>query len=150
MRLAFPLALLLSAGPVAGQQNDQPRMPKKGDAVIVKGCLHGSSVESAEMMIEDREGGVRDLDQVPILTYRLQGDKALLKDLKSKFDRMVVEVKGTLQSELTKSGIGTGIGRTRITIGADPKTGRLPQGADQIVPVLEAKSFEGSAVSCGK
>jgi hypothetical protein len=150
MRLTLSLALLLSVAPVIAHQDDKARAPKKGDAVVIKGCLHGSSVESAGLMIEDKEGEVRDQDQVPPLTYRLEGDKSLLKDLKSKFDRMVVEVKGTLRSELTKNGIGTAIGSTRITIGADPKTGRLPQGADQVVPVLEVKSFEGSAVSCGK
>ena len=150
MRLTVPLALLLCVTPVAGQQDDKPRVPKKGDAVIVKGCLRGSSVESADLMTEDREGAVREQEQVPQLTYRLQGDKSLLKELKSRFDRTIVEVKGTLQSELTKSGLGTAVGRTRITIGADPKTGRLPQGADQVLPVLEVKSFDGSGVSCGK
>jgi hypothetical protein len=150
MRLTLLTTLLICGAALGAQQDDKARMPKKGDAVVIKGCLRGSSVESADLMVEDREGAVQEQAHVPPLTYRLQGDKALLKDLKSKFDRMVVEVKGTLQSELSKSGIGTAIGRTRITIGADPKTGRLPQGADQIVPVLEAKSFEGSAVSCGK
>jgi hypothetical protein len=150
MRLSLLAALLICSAVLGAQQDEKARMPKKGDAVVIKGCLRGSSVEAADLMVEDREGTVREQDQVPPLTYRLQGDKSLLKDLKSKFDRMVVEVKGTLQSELAKSGIGTGIGRTRITIGADPKTGRLPQGPDQIVPVLEAKSFEGTAVSCGK
>jgi hypothetical protein len=150
MRLALLATLLICSAVLGAQQDDKARMPKKGDAVIVKGCLRGSSVESADLMVEDQEGTVREQAQVPRLTYRLQGDKSLLKDLKSKFDRTVVEVKGTLQSQLSKSGIGTDVGRTRITIGVDPKTGRLPQGADQVVPVLEAKSFEGSGVSCGK
>ncbi len=77
-------------------------------------------------------------------TYRLQGDKALLKELKDKHDRKVVEVKGILRSSLTGSGIGTTVGRTRITIGGDPNR----RSAEQPLPVLEAIAFEGMPVSC--
>ena len=71
-----------------------------------------------------------------------------LKELKDKHDRMVVQVKGVLRSELSQSGIGTTVGRTRITIGADPRN--PTQGAEQPLPVLEAKSFEATTVNCGK
>jgi hypothetical protein len=53
-----------------------------------------------------------------------------------------------LRSELSQSGIGTTVGRTRITIGADPRN--PTPGGDQPVPVLEAISFEATTVSCGK
>ena len=98
-------------------------------------------------MAVDAEGATHALDQVPSLTYRLQGDKGILKSLKQKHDRMIVEVKGILRSELTRSGLGTDVGRTRITIGVDPRSSR---GSDQPVPVLEATSFEGSTISCAK
>ena len=88
----------------------------------------------------DAEGKREDVDEVPSYTYRLQGDKSVLKDLKDKHDRKIVEVKGILRSSLTGSGLGTTVGRTRITIGSDPNG---PRGAEQPLPVLEAIAFEG-------
>jgi hypothetical protein len=148
MRIACSLVILvIGAAPLAAQ-TVTPKIPKKGDAVIVKGCLRGSAVEQADLLVEDAEGDATPHDQVPTLTYRLQGDKKILKELKDKHDRMVVEVKGILRSELSHSGIGTTVGRTRITIGADPRN--PTRGGEQPVPVLEAISFEATAVSCGK
>ena len=133
--------------PLVAQASAQ-KPPKKGDAVIVRGCLRGSAVEQADLLTEDTEGDPKQNDQVPPLTYRLQGDKSVLKELKDKHDRKVVEVKGILRSELSRSGIGTDVGRTRITIGADPRN--PTRGGEAPMPVLEAMSFEGSTVSCGK
>jgi hypothetical protein len=143
--------VLLSTG-TAGltAQNAKPKAPKKGDVLIIKGCLRGSAVEGAQTMTEDAEGEPRSEDQIPTLTYRLQGKKDLLRELKDKHDHMVVQVKGILRSELSGNGLGKDVGRTRITIGVDPRSGRSPHGTDQAVPVLEATSFEGSTVSCGR
>jgi hypothetical protein len=140
-------AFMLCTVPLFAQSSAQ-KPPKKGDTIIVRGCLRGSAVEQAELMVEDAEGEVRQNDQVPRLTYRLQGDKNVLKSLRDKHDRMVVQVKGILRSELSGSGIGTNVGRTRITIGVDPRN--PTQGAEQPLPVLDAKSFEATTVSCGK
>jgi hypothetical protein len=141
--VALPLcAIALSA------QTSPQKPPKKGDTVIVRGCLRGNAVEQADLLIEDAEGDAKENDQVPPLTYRLQGDKSVVKELKDKHDRMVVQVKGILRSELSQGGIGTTVGRTRITIGADPRN--PTRGAEQPLPVLEAKSFEATSVSCGK
>lgn len=149
MRIVCSLiALLLCAGSLSAQQTVPQKPPKKGDTVLVRGCLRGNAVEQADLLIEDAEGEVKQNDQVPALTYRLQGDKSVLKDLKDKHDRMVVQVKGILRSELSGSGLGTTVGRTRITIGADPRN--PTRGAEQQLPVLDAKSFEATTVSCGK
>jgi hypothetical protein len=128
-------------------QSDKPRPPKKGDTVVVEGCLRGSAVESAELMTVDAEDRTRRVDDVATLTYRLSGDKKVLKALKEKHDRRIVKVKGILQSELSHGGIGTSVGRTRITIGLDPNNSR---NNDRPVPVVEAISYEGSSVSCGR
>jgi hypothetical protein len=149
MRLAVcVVALALGAAPAAEQARAKP--PKKGDTVLIKGCLRGSAVEAAAMMTVDAEGTPRSEDGVPVLTYRLQGDKKLLKDLKDSHDRKVVEVKGILRSDVSGSGIGKDVGRTRITIGVDPRTGRSPHGEDRAVPVLEAISFAGTTISCDR
>src|SRR5262245_16788140 len=99
--------LVICLAPLVAEQNDRARIPKKGDTIIVKGCLRGSSVEHASVIREDAEGKREDVDEVPSYTYRLQGDKKLLKDLRDKHDRKVVEVKGILRSSLTGSGFGT-------------------------------------------
>jgi hypothetical protein len=156
MRIFRALALVplvfaaLPATPALQGQERKP--PKKGDSVIVRGCLRGSAVESAAMMTVDAEGTTRNEDAVPALTYRLQGKKDLLKELKDKHDRKVVEVKGILRSELGGSGIGRTVGRTRISIGVDPRTGSggAAHGNDQAIPVIEAQSFEGTAITCGR
>ncbi len=141
------IALLLCAAQLSAQDAPQ-KPPKKGDTVSVRGCLRGNAVEQADLLIEDGEGEVKQNDQVPAMTYRLQGDKSVLRELKDKHDRMVVQVKGILKSEVAGSGIGTNVGRTRITIGVDPRN--PTRGAEQPLPVLEAKSFEATSVSCGK
>ena len=43
---------------------------------------------------------------------------------------------------------GTTVGRTRITMGSDPRN--PTRGAEDQLPVLDAKSFEATTVSCGK
>jgi hypothetical protein len=148
MRIApSVVALLISAVPLSAQDALQ-KPPKKGDTISVRGCLRGNAVEQADLLIEDAEGDAKRNDSVPALTYRLQGDKSVLKELKDKHDRMVVQVKGILRSEVSGSGIGTTVGRTRITTGSDPRN--PTRGAEEQLPVLDAKSFEATTVSCGK
>jgi hypothetical protein len=148
MRIARSIVLLLiSAVPLSAQDAPQ-KPPKKGDTISVRGCLRGNAVEQADLLIEDAEGDAKRNDSVPALTYRLQGDKSVLKELKDKHDRMVVQVKGILRSELSGSGVGTTVGRTRITMGSDPRN--PTRGAEEQLPVLDAKSFEATTVSCGK
>lgn len=142
--------ITMAAAMAASAQTDKPKLPKKGDTVVIKGCLRGSAVEAAELMRVDAEGEVRSEDQVPILTYRLQGKKDLLKELKDKHDRTVVQVKGILRSELSGSGFGRDVGRTRISIGVDPRSSQSPHATDQAIPVVEASSFEATTVSCGR
>jgi hypothetical protein len=143
----YVLVMLLAIGVVAAQER---RLPKKGDTLVIRGCLRGSAVESAATMTVDAEGEAKVEDLVPALTYRLQGKKELLKELREKHDRKVVEVKGILRSELGGSGVGTTVGRTRITIGVDPRTGSGGARNDQAIPVLEAQSFEGTTITCAR
>jgi hypothetical protein len=142
------LVLVGACGVSLLAQASAQKPPKKGDAVIVRGCLRGSAIEDADLLTEDTEGDPKPNDSVPALTYRLQGEKSVLKELKDKHDRKIVEVKGILRSALSPSGPGTTVGRTRITIGADPRN--PTRGADQQMPVLEALTFEGTTISCGK
>jgi hypothetical protein len=147
IRLCLSLILLVAVGALAAQDR---KLPKKGETLVIRGCLRGSSVESAETRTVDAEGETKTEDLVPSLTYRLQGKKDLLKELKDKHDRKVVEVRGILRSELAGSGLGTTVGNTRITIGVDARPGTGGPRTDQAIPVLEAQSFEGTTITCAR
>ena len=82
MRIAIWPTLIFLLGVSLSAQTAAPKPPKKGDTIIVRGCLRGSAVEDADLMVEDTEGEVKENDAVPDLTYRLQGDKSVLKELK--------------------------------------------------------------------
>ena len=64
MRLhSFQAAVVLlcsCAIPLAAQT--EQKQPKKGDAVIVRGCLRGSAVEEADLLTEDKEGEVATME----------------------------------------------------------------------------------------
>src|SRR3954464_11750052 len=77
--------------------------PKKGDALVVTGCIAGQTIEETDTL----------------RTYRLTGDKAVVKELTKEHAGHLDEVSGTLKSTLVgTSPTGTQVGRTRITIGA--------------------------------
>jgi hypothetical protein len=146
MRIGALLCLFICVPLAVAAQDDKPRVPKKGDSVEVEGCLHGSAVEHAQATLIDAEGNPKEQEKAPTLTYRLDGDKKLLKELKEKHDRKVVKVRGVLQSDLIPGGLATNVGKTRINIGVNPGSTR----GQEPVPVLQARSFEGTTVTCAK
>ena len=149
MRHALAIALLLPVSGVIAQDKAPSNTPpsKKGDAIAIYGCLRGSALEATEV------GGSEDVSPVTQgMTFRLSGDKALLKEMKEKHDKKVVEVRGVLKTDLLPaSWRERTVGKTRISIGA-PSTGS-PSANDEAkrsVPEVEVKSYEGRDVSCGR
>ena len=139
------LVALALAGSVA-QDKPAPKTPQKGDSIVVKGCLRGGALESTETGLEGADA--------PMLTafvYRLTGDKGKLKEMRRDHDGMVVEVTGTLKSNLPPDDINSrtfGNSRVRIGIGS-PAVGAQAAEARRSIPVLEVKSYEGAPVKCG-
>jgi hypothetical protein len=89
MRHALAIALLLPVAGVIAQDKAPSITPpaKKGDAIAIYGCLRGSALEATDL------GGSEDVSPVTHgMTFRLTGDKALLKEMKEKHDKKVVEV----------------------------------------------------------
>ena len=123
-------------------------LPKKGDTISVHGCLRGGALESTD--VEWAEA------RVPLangLTFRLTGDKNLLKDLRKSHDAHLVSVTGVLKSDLSQQGLETTakIGGMRIGIGAPSANPASPDAANRrSVPQLDVKSFEGGATSCAR
>jgi hypothetical protein len=150
-RIGFTAILLLAASAILAAQDkskDPSAMPKKGDPVVLKGCLRGGALEATDVGAED--------SSVPLLsglTFRLTGKKDLLKEMKQKYDGRLVEVRGTLKSDLQpQAGYGTKVGGMRITIGgptAGPAGGREAE-TRKSLPVVDVSDFEGSGTGCGR
>jgi hypothetical protein len=149
--LALFALLVLGAGPVAAQEQEEKkesaRPPKSGDTIAVEGCLNGSMLEGAGA-IPAADG--RQALLPPGLNFQLKGKKNVLKDLTAKHDGQVVAITGVLKSNIDGAGPGTKIGNTRIVIGVQstsPGRGMMP-GTQEMLPVLEVKSFESEAIGC--
>jgi hypothetical protein len=143
--LAIALAVAL-AGTFQADRSAN-RAPKKGDSILVKGCLRGRSLESTETSIVDSDAAT-----LTSFVYRLSGDKSLLKKLREEHEGSVVEVTGVLKSTLPPDGMvgGRTIGkRVRIGIGSPHVGSGVDAEANRSLPVLEVKNYEGVAVKCG-
>ncbi len=152
MRTAVLVCVLLAVvGTRAVAQQDEKPVAKpvqKGDSLRVTGCLAGGALEATESEALESSGVL-----VGGLTFRLTGDKALLKQLRDKYDRQVVAVTGVLKSALPQQeGQSRTVGRTRITIGGATPNPNSPHAENRrALPVLEVKSFDGVAtISCGR
>ena len=138
MRTA-PLLVLLIAVPGLHAADD-PK-PKKGDRVIARGCVGGGVLETLDISTTD--GKAR---EVAALTFRLTGDKKLLKTLKEEHTDHSDRLTGVLKTDLPdeKKALGTRIGNTSIGIGmANPNAS-----TQRALPVLEVKEFEHTDIKC--
>jgi hypothetical protein len=149
MRYALAIAVLLPVAGLVAQDKAPSNTPpsKKGDAIAIHGCLRGSALEATDI------GTGEDVSPVTQgMTFRLTGDKTLLKEMKEKYDKKVVEVRGVLKSDLMPASWREAtVGNTRISIGT-PSTGSIApdQEVKRSVPQVEVKSYEGRDISCGR
>ena len=143
MKAFWMLVAVALAGPI--QQDNPAKIPQKGDTIVVKGCLKGSSLESTETGVADA-----DARMITALVYRLTGDKDLLKQMRKEHDGQLIEATGILKSNLPAGdGRGKTIGKTRITIGIGSSHVGSPASAEanRSIPVLEVKSYEGASIN---
>lgn len=151
MRNTFLLCcgfIIAAVLPGAAEQAAEPdRQIRKGDNLSVKGCLSGTSLAATETSAPDTTALLAEG-----LTFRLTGDKALLKQLREKHDRRLVEVRGILKSNLPQAGSQSrSLGGMRIGIGAAPPSAGRPEAeARRALPVLEVKAFDGGTTYCGR
>lgn len=138
---------LMALGPAAARQaKPAPDIPKRGDVIVVEGCLHGTTLDAAEPAGTDTTG-------LPStrLTYRLKGKKDLLKQLREAHESQVVRLTGVLKSELPGGEApGKRIGNTTISVGiaASSHQRGAPQSTAPSLPVLEVSKYEGLKASC--
>jgi hypothetical protein len=135
-------ALVVLMGLAAGQEKSSAaKPPKKGDTVVVRGCITGGVIEAGELSSKD--GAYTHL--MPY-DYRLTGKKEIVKMVKEEHLHHADRVTGVLKTDLpTERKGGTGrIGNTSIGIGMSPSQGYT----ERPLPVLEVTSIEHVDVRC--
>lgn len=144
---AVCFALASAAAGQDKEKKDASGLPKKGDTIAVKGCFRGGAVEATDVGT-DGEG------LTPLLgtTFRLTGKKDVIKEMKEKHENRLVEVRGTLKSDLQpQAGYGTNLGKMRVTIGGPTGGANARDAANQrALPVLEVSSFESAGTPCSR
>lgn len=137
--LITALALVVLFG-FAQEKPAASKPPKKGDTVVVRGCITGGVIELGELSTAD--GGYKHL--VPY-DYRLTGKKDVVKMVKEEHLHHADAVTGVLKTDLPKEPKGmTGrIGNTSVGIGLGSSQPQPPP-----LPVLEVTSIEHVDVRC--
>ena len=119
---------------------DKPTLPKRGDTLIVTGCVARGRVETNEIEVKDS-----DVKSERMTTFRLTGDKKVLESLKDDHQNHIETLTGVLRSEWPIDGQARTVGNTRIGIGLP---GRSDPAAPPSYPVLEVKSAEHTEKTC--
>jgi hypothetical protein len=134
--LTLALGTLLAVTALAQDpkpSEEKAKLPQIGDTITVKGCIAGSTIQ--------------DLDTGH--TFRLKGDKALVKQIEKEHKGHSDELTGILRSSLQTVGMKGGqVGRTAISIGmTDSRGNSAPR---ELHPILEVTSIEHRPVTCEK
>ena len=108
---------------------------------MARGCVGGGVLETLDIATKD--GKAR---EISALTFRLTGDKKLLKMLKEEHADHSDTLTGVLKTDLPdeRKATGTRIGNTSIGIGiTNPNAS-----TQRALPVLEVKEFEHTDIKC--
>lgn len=138
--LITALAIVVSLA-FAQEKPSVVKPPKKGDTVVVRGCITGGVIEAGEL--SSQNGEYKHL--VPY-DYRLTGKKDLVKMVKEEHLHHADAVTGILKTDLPteRKGMTGRIGNTSVGIGMGPSQGYT----QRAIPVLEVTSIEHVDVRC--
>jgi hypothetical protein len=142
--LALTIVLLLMVVTPQEKPGEPQKEPKRGDTLVVRGCITGGTIESSDAETNDSTGTHRGF-----VTYRLTGDKKALKQIKQEHDGHVDILTGILKSDLPQQNTPRGkrVGNTRITVGVGAQPTHDPNSV-QYLPVLQVKELEHTDVTC--
>ena len=139
-------AIALAIGILMVTVQDKPTgvIPKKGDAVAVRGCIKAGAIESSDTELRDSSGSYSGF-----VTYRISGEKKVINPIKKEHEGHADVLIGTLKSDLpgTNSPKSKQFGNTRITIGAGQQSRTNPD-APPSMPVLDVKEIEHTGTNC--
>jgi hypothetical protein len=141
--MLIALLVLALIGPGVSQEKDggDAKPPKRGDKVEVRGCLSGGSLDSTEVMSRDKDD--KEARYYEFVTFRLTGDKKVLREIRMEHSGHADLLHGTLGTDLPKP--GSRIGNSRVSIGIG--RGMSPEPPPPL-PVLKVSSFEHTGVTC--
>lgn len=141
---ALTMAVMLAAVAVQDKPAGPSVGPKRGDTIVVRGCISGGTIESSETEVRDTTGKYSS-----VVTYRLTGDKKTVKQIKKEHDGHVDVLTGVLKSDLPNetSVRGKRIGNTRITVGVGAQPNTDPH-SPRFMPAFEVKELEHTEVTC--
>lgn len=131
------LALMTTQAP-----QETPRVPKDSIELTVIGCLQGRILST----IASRGTDVETSPYVGERTFRLNGKKEVINEVKKRQHQLVEVVGLVKRSALDDKGVKSG----RVSIsGGSPVAGMggLPTGVDQ-VPVMDVSSIRMRSTSC--
>ena len=137
------VAVIAMSLPRAGAEAPTKESAPPQDSVTLQGCVKGPVFKQIPLSSAYIDGKM-----TFIRTYRLSGEKALLKRMK-KDTGFVFEVAGVVREAAAdpRGGYSTSVGKTRITIGgATSGMAPAPPPADQ--PTLVVDSFERLSMRC--
>ena len=139
----IPYVAILVAALAVGQDSRQekPKVPEDSIELTVLGCLKGRVLRTLEKRQTDVESG----PYVGERTFRLAGERDLMKEVE-KHDRHLVEVVGIVKrSALDDKGVQAG----RVTIGGGPPvSGRgIPSPAANVA-VMDISAVRMRSSSC--
>jgi len=134
------LVLALTTAPVAPQE--KPKVPEDSVELTVVGCLKGRVLST----VLQREADVQRGPNVGERTFRLNGKKDVMDEVKKR-NRQLVEVVGLVKrSSLDDKGIKSG--RVAISGGSPVSgTGHIPTGVDNVA-VMDVTSVRLRETSC--
>jgi hypothetical protein len=108
------LVALQDPKPPQDQSPQEPKpIPKGSVEILTTGCIKGKSFSA----MGPREDGLRRGPDVRGRTFRLNGPKDLMKDVKTN-DGHLVEIDGIVRSMDLAEPLGGRFGNTRVTVGA--------------------------------
>ena len=122
-----------------GAQDKREPLPKRGDTVVVTGCVTGGRIESDDITVKDGAGRYTEL-----VRLRLTGDKKLLERIKAEHDGHEDVLTGVLKSDLPRD-THKRIANTRIGIGLPSQSGAAEMKA---VPAFEVTGIEHTETRC--
>jgi hypothetical protein len=140
--VAIAFAVTLSAG----QKPEDGGVPpsKKGDTLVVRGCVSGSLLKDLRGQKTDPVSGGE-----TAVVYRLVGDKKLLQIIQKEHQDQVLDVTGVLASNPNVSSTTRSkqMGKARVYVGAGSQETSMPEQSPSY-PTLRVASFEVVRPGC--
>ena len=126
----------------AQETQEKPRVPKDSIELTVIGCLQGRILST----IATRGADVESSPYVGERTFRLNGKKEVMNEVRKRQHQLVEVVGLVRRSALDDKGVKSG----RVSISGGPPVagmGGLPTGVDE-VPVMDVSSIRMRSTSC--